>query len=72
MASDEVWVRATREEQEEGRSGRDGGKTEWKLSEVNTKAVSRGQNELLGKFKIAVGDVISIMGRSGEDGRKGN
>ena len=25
---------------------------EQKLSEVNTKAVSRGQNELIGKFKI--------------------
>ena len=24
----------------------------WKLSEVNTRAVSRGQNELIGKFKI--------------------
>ena len=31
-------------EQEEGRSGGDGGEIEWKLSEVNTRAVSRGQN----------------------------
>jgi len=28
-----------------------------------TKAVSRGQNELIGKFKMAAGDVISIGGR---------
>ena len=26
-------------------------------------AVSRGQNLLIGKFKMAAGDVISIMGR---------
>jgi hypothetical protein len=30
------------------------------LSEVNIKAVSRGYNELIGNFKIAAGDVISI------------
>ena len=40
--------------------GRSGGKIEWKLSEVNTRAVSRGQNELIGEFKMAVGDMISI------------
>ena len=34
-----------------------------KLSEVNTRAVSRGQNELIGKFKMAEGDVISIRGQ---------
>ena len=28
-----------------------------------TKAVFRGQNELIGKFKMAVGDVISIRGQ---------
>ena len=33
----------------------------WKLSEVNTRAVSRGQNESIGEFKIAAGDVISII-----------
>ena len=32
------------------------------LSEVNARAVSRGQDELVGKFKMAVGDVISIRG----------
>ena len=34
-----------------------------KLSEVITRAVSRGQNELIGKFKMAAGDVISIRGQ---------
>ena len=38
----------------------DGGKTEWKLSGVNNRAVSRGQNELMGEFKMVGGDVISI------------
>ena len=46
--------------QEEGRSEGDGGKTEWKLSEDNTRAVSRGQNELTGKFKTVWGDFIGI------------
>ena len=45
-----------------GWSGGDGWKIEWKLSEINTRAVSRGQNELIGKFKVAAGDVISIRG----------
>ena len=44
------------------KSGEDGGKIEWKLCEVNTKAVSRGQNKLIGEFKTAVADVISIRG----------
>ena len=34
-----------------------------KSSEVNTRALSRGQNELIVKFKMAAGDVISIGGR---------
>ena len=34
------------------------------LSEVNTRAVSRGQNELVGKFKKAVGDMVRCMLRS--------
>ena len=38
------------------------GKIEWKLSEVNTKVVSRGLNELMDEFKMAEGDVISIRG----------
>ena len=33
-----------------------GGKFKRKLSEVNTRAVSRRQNELVGKFKMAAGD----------------
>ena len=46
-----------------GRSGGDGGKIERKLSEVNTRPMSRGQNELKSTFKVTVGDVISIGGR---------
>ena len=38
--------------QERGKSGGDGWKMKWKLSEVNTRAVSRGQNELIGKLNI--------------------
>ena len=36
------------------------GKMKWTLSEVNAWAVSRGQDELIGKFKMAAGNVISI------------
>ena len=36
------------------------GKFKRTLSEVNTRAVSRGQNELVGKFKMAAGDMVSI------------
>ena len=45
--------------QEEGRSR---GKINWKSSEVNTRAVSRGQNKLIREFMMAAGDVISIKG----------
>ena len=31
-----------------------------RLSEVNARAVSRGQNELVCKFKMAAGDMVSI------------
>ena len=50
---------------EAGRGGRggDGGKIKWKLSEVNIRAISRGQSELVGNFKMAAGDVISIRSR---------
>ena len=37
----------------------DGGK----LSEVNARTESRRQNELVGKFKKAVGDKVSIRGQ---------
>ena len=37
-------------EREEGRCGKDRGKIERKLSEVNTRTVSRGQNELIENF----------------------
>ena len=40
--------------------GRSGGKIEWKSSEVNIRTVSRGQNELIGKFKMVAGDVVNI------------
>ena len=43
--------------QEDGRSG---GKIESNLSEVNTRALSRVQKELIGEFKMAAGDVIRI------------
>ena len=33
-----------------------------KLSVVNIRAVSRGQNELIDKFKMVAGDMISIRG----------
>ena len=43
--------------------GGDGEKIKWKLSEVNTQVVSRGQQEMIGKFKMATADVISIRGQ---------
>ena len=33
-----------------------------KLSEVNARAVSRRQNELVGKFNMAGGDMVSVKG----------
>ena len=36
-----------------------GGKIERKIFEVSNRAVSRGQNELVGEFKMAADDVIS-------------
>ena len=41
----------------------DGEKFRRKLLEVNTRAVSRRQNELVGKFKMAAGDKVSIRGQ---------
>ena len=41
----------------------DGGKFKRRLSEVNASAVSRGQNELVCKFKMAAGDMVSIRGQ---------
>ena len=46
----------------EGKGG-NRGKIKSKLSEVNTWDVSRGQNELISKFKMAAGDMISIRGQ---------
>ena len=48
--------------QERGKSGGDGGKIEWKLSEINIRAVSRGQNKLIWELKMATGNVTSIRG----------
>ena len=39
--------------------GMDGGK----LSEVNARTESRRQNELVGKFKMAASDLVSLGGR---------
>jgi hypothetical protein len=41
----------------------DGGKFKSRLFEVNTRVVSRRQNGLVGKFKMAVGDKVSIRGQ---------
>ena len=41
----------------------DGGKFKKKLSEVNNRAVSRRQNEMVGKFKMVVSDMVSIRGQ---------
>ena len=43
-----------------GKGRWDGGKIKQKSSEVNTRALSRGQNELIDEFKMAVGNLISI------------
>ena len=40
-----------------------GGKIKWKLSEVITRAVSRGRNKFIGEIKMVAGDVISIRGK---------
>ena len=40
-----------------------GGKIKRRLSEVNARAISRGLNELVGKFKMAAGDVIRFRGQ---------
>ena len=39
------------------------GKFKRRLSEVNARAVSRGQNELVCRFKMAAGDKVSIRGQ---------
>ena len=44
-------------------AGNGGGIIKWRLSEVNTRTVSRGQDKLVGKFKMAAGDVISMRGQ---------
>ena len=39
----------------------DGGKFKRKLTEVNTRAVSRRQNKLISKFKMVAGDMVIII-----------
>ena len=46
--------------EQEGRSGGDRRKIEWKLSDLNIRALSRGQYELTDKFKIAADDVLVL------------
>ena len=41
----------------------DGVKFKRRLSEINARVVSRGQNELVGKFKMVAGDMVSIRGQ---------
>ena len=48
-----------------GRSGENGGKIEWKSSEVDTSVVSRGQNKLIVEFKMAVGALAYHSHNSG-------
>ena len=66
----QTWCHVTissKSHQERNRkTGGDVGRIECKLSEVNTRAASRGQNELIGEFKIVAGDVINI-GRVGNE-----
>ena len=38
----------------------DGGKLGRELSEINTKALSGGYNELIGEFKMVTSDVLSM------------
>ena len=53
-------TRGLRERKVRGRGG-NAGKIEWKLSEVNTRTVSRGQNKLIGKFKMVAGDAPGML-----------
>ena len=41
----------------------DGAKLKRRLSEVNARPVSRGQNKLVCKFKMTAGDKVSISGQ---------
>ena len=50
------------QEKKRGRVGV-GGKIKWRFSGVNVRAVSRGQDKLVGKFKMAAGDMMSIRGQ---------
>ena len=41
----------------------DGGKLKRRLSELNARVVTREQNELVCKFKMATADMVSIRGQ---------
>ena len=43
--------------------GMDRGKFKRRLSQVNARALSREQNELVCKFKMVAGDMVSIRGQ---------
>ena len=45
---------------EGGERGVDGRKIKCKLAQVYTRSVFRGQNELIGKFKMVAGDAIRV------------
>ena len=45
---------------QDNKGGEDGGRIRWKLSEVDSRPISRRQNKLIGNFKVAAGDVINI------------
>ena len=51
------------ERQEGWRCGGDGEEIEWNTSEVNIRIVSKEQNELIGNFKMAAGNVIRVSGQ---------
>ena len=57
---DATWVFLKVPQGLEDRKGEGEKGMEGKLSEVNTRTVSSGQNELIGKFKMAAGDMMRI------------
>ena len=54
-------------EETEGMSGENRWKMKRKLSEVNTRAVSRWQNDLIGEFKVAGVMQLVLGDRSSHD-----
>ena len=60
MVLSESFRKVPPEQVQDRKSEGDGGKREGKSSGVITRAVSKGQNELISKFKMVARDVISI------------